>query len=274
MTAPAPNVFAFTDYREYLARFYAYRKSVNPRFSHRKISEWVESGSSGWFSDVVKGRINISGTYLTRLIEHLGFRSSEADFFETLVRYAQAGSMEEKNRYWEKILSFKAVKADLVGKDKFEYYARWYYAAIRELFFIYDFRGDFQALARKMRPRLKAAEARKAVELLERLELVRKDEQGRYRPTAGILRKDTSDTTLHLANFLKSNIGLGIKALETLPKEERDFSALTLVLSAEELAAAKSEIKSMRGKLLALSEKNKAKGKVFQCNFQIFPVSE
>lgn len=267
------NIFSYTDFRCYLKAYYDARKARERKFSQRFIAGRVGVASSGWFADILSGRINLSGAQRTQLVRVLGLKANEEDYFEAMVNYGQAGSMEERNRYFHKLLAFKEVKADLVEKDKFEYFSHWYHAAIRELLFIHDFRGDCEELARRLDPPIRPAAAKRSIELLERLGFIRKDEAGRFRPTASILKKDSAFKSLHLANFLKANMTLGIESLERHAKEDRDVSALTLALSEEDFRQAALEIKNLRKRLLALSERPCRAKKVYQCNFQLFPVT-
>ena len=269
-----PRVFDYTDFRAFLAEFYRLEKERNPKFSHRFIQEKVGAASAGWFADLVKARINLTGTFLLRLLTLLDLNRSESQYFESLVQYDQASSFEDKTRWMERLRSFKEIKADLVGQDKFEYYSKWYYAAIRELLFLHDFRGDYRVLAQALNPAIRPKQAREAIALLERLEFIRTDEAGRYRPSAPILKKDTAFKSLHLTAFLRANMQLGMEALDRFDRDDRDISSLALVLSEESFRNAKEEIKALRKKLLAWSEKPKAGGKVYQCNFQVFPVSK
>jgi uncharacterized protein (TIGR02147 family) len=270
---PAPNIFEFTDFREYLKSRYQWEKSRDRKYSHRFIVEKVGASSTGWFSDLVNGRISLTGSFLAKLLALLGLHGNEEEFFRGLVAFAQAGSFEEKNRWLEKILAFKELKADLVGQERFEYYGKWYYAAIRELLFFHDFRGDYAALGKKLDPPITPMQARKAIRLLEKLEFIEKEADGKYRPKAAVVRKDSQFKSFHLVRFLKSNLELAAMALDRVDKEQRDISALTLALSAENFGKARAEIKALRKRLLAMSETNHPDDKVYQCNFQIFPLT-
>jgi uncharacterized protein (TIGR02147 family) len=269
-----PNIFEFTDYREYLRVYQEARKALQPQFSHRFIHAKVGTQSAGWFSDIVKRRINLTGNYLIKLLVLMDLKGKEREYFEALVHYDQAGSVDEKNHYYERLLSFKEVKADLVRSEKFEYYRKWYYAAVRELLFIHDFSGDYAALGKRLEPPITASEARKAIKLLLKLEFVAKDARGLLRPLEQVLKKDTEPKSLHLANFLTSNMGLAIQSLDRHAKEDRDVSALTLVMTRTQFEAAKIEIKALRKRLLAMGIQSRTDAKVYQCNFQIFPVSK
>jgi len=270
---PLPDIFQFTDFRHFLSEYYRERKAQDPRFSHRFIHEKVRAGSSGWFSDLVSGRIALSPGHMVRLLELLHLKPSEGDYFEAMVGFAQAGSMEERNRWMRRILSIKEIKPDLVGAAKFEFYSHWFYSAVREALFTMDFRDQWQELAQRFRPPLKKEQVRKAVALLERLDLIRRDKDGFFRSSSPTIKKDSAFKSLHAANFLRSNMELAIQALDALDKDERDMSALTLALSEEGFTRAREEIRALRKKLLALAEAEKRPDKVFQCNFQLFPLT-
>jgi uncharacterized protein (TIGR02147 family) len=269
---PLPDIFQYSDFRLFLADYYRARKFEDRKFSHRFIQEKVKAGSAGWFADVCAGRISLSSGHSAGLLKLMKLTPREEDYFEALVGMAQAGSMEEKNRWMRRILSFKEVHADVVGSEKFEFYSHWHYSAVREALFFLDFTGDFQGLAQKFHPPLKKEQVKAAIALLQRLDMVRKDAHGRLRPVATTIKKDSAFKSLHAANFLKAGMDLALQALDGLDKEARDMSSLTLALSAQGFAEARAEVKALRKKLLALAERETRPEKVYLCNFQMFPL--
>ena len=273
MPASDVNIFSFTDFRKYLGEYYQARKQADRKFSHRFIREKVGAASAGWFADVVKGRINIPGASIIKLAKLLQLRNTETDYFESMVFFGQAGSLEERNRHFRKMLAFKEVRADMVGMDRLEFYSKWYHGAIRELLFFFPFRGDYAELARKLSPPIRQAEARESVALLERLGMIEANEGGGFRSKEAVLKKDPAFPSVVMANFLKANMELAIEALERYPKQERDISALTISLSEEAFAHVKEDIRALRKKMLARTEVDVSPSKVYQCNFQFFPLS-
>ena len=57
------------------------------------------------------------------------------------------------------------------------------------------------------------------------------------------------------------------------PPEERGFSTLTLPLTGDKIRKAKLAIKNLRMYLLALAENGTKADRVYQFNFQLFPVT-
>ena len=268
------DLFTFADYRAYLREYYVARKAVDRRFSHRYIMEKVGASSPSWFNDLVKGRINLTGTYLYRLAKLMDLGPAEEAYFESLVAYDQAGSLEEKNHHLEKILSAKGLKLDVLTKEKFEFYGSWFHAVIRELLAFADFRGDYAALGRRLNPPIKKEQAMRSVELLLALDLIRREAGGTFKPTSANLIKDPRFKAVHLANFLKAFMELGMQALDRFGKDSRDVSTMTMSLSAGGFHEVREEIKASRQRLIAIAEKETAPTGVYQLNVQFFPTTQ
>jgi uncharacterized protein (TIGR02147 family) len=81
-------------------------------------------------------------------------------------------------------------------------------------------------------------------------------------------------TTLDVDNFQLAMLELARKALDSRPRAQRDFSTLTVSLSAAGEATAKAEIAALRKRLLALAEQDQGADRVRQFNFQSFPLSK
>jgi uncharacterized protein (TIGR02147 family) len=203
-------------------------------------------------------------------------------YFETLSDYNQAKNLIEKNRAYEKLLTFHEIPKDIIESDRFEYFSKWYYPAVREYLLIEPFRGDYARLARRIRPAITSAQARESIELLERLGLIKRLASGECRPATEHVKKQSAFTPVHYFQYLKSQMELGIGALERSPKEERDISAVAVTLSYDSFQTIREEIKALRQKMIQISEAENKKfwngiagdtRKVYSGVFEIFPVS-
>ncbi len=270
---PLISIFEYMNYRQFLRDYYEAARKVDCSFSQRYIAKKLGMASSGWFADLLKGRTNLAGNHVVKLVELLKLKNNQATYLEVLIQYNQAASIEEKNYYFRRLMAFKEVKVNLVDPEKFEFYSKWYYSAIRELLFFFNFKGNFTALAEKLDPAIKSSQAQEAILLLNKLGFIRKDAQGNYRPQAGTLKKDPNFASLFSANFLKTNMELAMSALEKFQKDERHISSLTLSYSQSAFQKALPEIEALRKKLLALMEEDPHPEKVFQFNLQFFPVT-
>ena len=242
-----PDLFSYSDYRRFLKDYYAAKKAQDPKFSHRYFS--------------------------LKVVKALKLKKDEEEYFISLVEFNQAKSVEEKNRHFEKMAAMAKPKVKLLEARQYEYFKHWHYAALRELLAFHKFRGDYVELARMLSPAITPAQARKGIKLLLDLGLAEAGPDGVIRPTEVLLGTGKPLSSQEVANFQLATLALAQTALDRFPAAERDFSTLTLPLSREDLPRAKSAIRTLRAYLLSLSENNRKANRVFQCNFQVFPLS-
>jgi uncharacterized protein (TIGR02147 family) len=268
------QIYDYTDYRKFLAERYLELKARDRKFSHRYISKQVGFGSAGFFADVLAGRRNLAGPPLLKLASLLDLGKEDEEYFINLVMYNQSGSIDEKNRYYEKLMGVSRVDVRVLQADKFEYFSTWYCPAIRELLSFYPYRGDYRALAKKLDPPITPEEAAKAIELLGKLDLIRREADGRYAVTETSVSTGEGFASLMVANFQRSFMDLARESLDRHATEERDFSTLSLPFAKEDLERARIAIARMRKYLLAMSDKCRKPERVYQFNFQAFPLTE
>lgn len=268
-----PDIFAYTDYRKFLKDYYEEKKAEDPKFSHRYFTMKVGFSSSGYFSDVLAGKKNLSGAFMLKFAKALRMGKEEEEYFLNLVSFNQAKTLEEKNRFYEKMMTSGKVKFEVLEPDKYEYFSKWYYTAVREILHYLPFKDDYRMLGKCLDPSIPAKDARKAVELLQSLGLIVQDAQGNWRPATGNISTPSSFNGLNVANFHRNTLELAIRALDVFPPDQKGFSTLTLPLSGDKIRKAKLAIKNLRMYLLALAENSEKADRVYQFNFQLFPVT-
>ena len=273
MDAPPPDIFVYTDFRAYLRDAYLHRKTRDSRFSHRFINGRIGAKSAGWFSDVIENRLGMSPKHIRPIAALFRLKEAEAEYFRLLVELEQSDSLRGKTDALGRILAFRGSKPEPVVAAQFEFYGEWYHAALRELLMLLPFEGDFAALAKTLEPPILPKQARKSLLLMARLGLVSETPSGRWKPKSAVVVKDAGPKTLPWARIQQAFIERALEALQRYGKEERDFSALTLTFSPETFRKASEEIAGLRKRLLALSEQDSGRNRVYQCNFQVFPMS-
>jgi uncharacterized protein (TIGR02147 family) len=269
------DIFQYTDYRKFLCDFYEAEKKRNPHYSHRYIAQKVGFTSSGFFSKILQGKTNISNDLALRFTEFLKLKKIEAEYFGLLVLFNQAKSHADKKRWFEKIVAFSKSKVKIVQVSQYEFFQKWYYVAIRELLAFYKFNGDFQQLGKMIDPPISPAQAKKGVELLEKLGLIARDESGYYKQTDTLISTGYDVRSVAVNNFQMSTLDLAKESIDRFPKEERDISTLTLSFSKELYNTIHEKLKGFRREVLELVKNDpNAVDRVYQVNFQIFPLSK
>lgn len=268
-----PDLFTYVDYRKFLKDYYEEQKARDPKFSHRYFTMKVGFSSSGYFSDVLAGKKNLSGAFMLKFAKALKLTREEEEYFVNLVSFNQAKTLEEKNRHYEKMMTTGKVKVDILERDKHEYFSHPRYAAVREALHYTTCVDDYKALGKELDPPASPKDAKKAIDVLESLGLIARDGAGAWRPTSANLRMGGAFDALALSNYHKSTLELAVRALDVHPPDQRGFSTLTLPLTAEKIRKAKTAIKNLRMYLLALGENGSKADRVYQFNFQLFPLT-
>jgi uncharacterized protein (TIGR02147 family) len=184
-----------------------------------------------------------------------------------MVYFNEAKNIEEKKLYFKKMMASYDSKAYKLLSDQYEYFSKWYYVAIRELLSYIRFKDDYTMLAGALNPSIRQDQAKKAIIILEKSHLIEKDKDPQD-------DKDKRITLLNIINFQKTMIDMAKTTYDKDPIKRIDMSTLTLSISEEAYQTMKEEIANFRKKLLGIAEKDRMPDRVYQLNYQFFPLSK
>ncbi len=272
-TPKTVSIYDYTDYRQYLRDYYAEQKTKNPAFSYRYFARKAGFNSSGLYKDIVDGRTGITRSLIIRFSNAMKLTKRQQEYFETLVYFNEAKTIEEKKVYFERLIKYYDSKAYRVDASQYEYYSTWYYSAIRELLAIGDFGDDFSALAQTLNPTIRAEQAQKAVSVLKKLGLIKKNEKGFYKAVEKILTTGPDVKSLNIARFQQAMMDLAKEAIDRHPAKNRDISTVTFSVSRQAYDDIKAELIACRKRILAMVERSDAEDRVCQLNMQLFPLT-
>lgn len=268
-----PLIYNYLSYRDFLRDLFIEQKQLERPLTHRFILKKMGISSTGFLSNVIAGKKNLSRVQSTKLGTILGLAQRERRYFGRMVKYTQAKSIEEKKKSLDSIMEMRNSKLSRLNEKQLDLFSKWYYVYIRDLLLFVDFKDDFDALAGLLDPAIKASEAREAIEALSGMGLIAQDGHGFLRPVEKIITSGDEAHSIQLANFELTTMDLAKRALETVPAGKRDISFVSLTVSPESFAVIKSEIQSFRKKLLCIAKEETRPRNVYQCNIQFFPVS-
>lgn len=267
------DVFQYLDYRAFLRDAYTNLKTRQRGFSYRWFSKRAGLASPNFLKLVAEGQRNLTPDTTHRFAEALGLTCRETEFFEALVKFAQAETASEKNHHFEKIGSFQRRRAvRTLERHEFDYFSRWYHVAIRELVACRDFREDPEWIARRLIPNITPAQASQSLELLLALGFIERKGK-RLVQKEPLLTTGPEVRSLAAGNFHRQMMERAAASIEAVPREKREISGVTLALTPELFAVFKEKIHRLRAELLELSASAVNPTAVVQFNFQIFPLA-
>lgn len=269
-----PDIFEYLDYRKFLGDYYTAAKKHNRAFSYRYFSRKAGYSSPNFLKLVIDGKRNISADSIERFGQALKLKPSEKRFFANLVAFNQASTVEEKNEAFERVAASRRFRrARRLDHAYFEYFSHWYFPAIREMAGRPDFREDPEWIAKQLLPSIHPSQARTALDLLEELELLQRDENGQ------LVRGETSITTGHevmslaIRNYHRQMLERAADSMELVGPERRDVSALTVCIEPDTVSELKDRVHAFRERLLDRCDRDQAPSTVYQINVQLFPLT-
>jgi uncharacterized protein (TIGR02147 family) len=269
------NIFSYQDFRKFLREWYLSSKEKYG-FSYRVFSRLAGFTSSNIFKLVMEGRRNLTEDSIKKFAKGLKLSRAEAEYFRTLVLFNQAEKHEEKNLYYQKLIRTQRVQElQPLIQDRYEYYSTWYHPVIRELVVAKDFDGTMEWIARRLEPEVSAAQARKSIELLERMHFIKKDpETHRWSQDAPLVTSGVESDQLVLLNYHRSLLELMKEQVGRVPQAERDVSALTLGVMKDRLPQLKKRIQEFRREILQMVSEDHNPDDVVLLGIQLLPVTK
>lgn len=268
------DIFKYTNYRLYLKASYEYLKENHRAFSYRYFSQKCGYKSPNYLKMVIDNQRNLSEKSIETFAHFFKLGKKETQYFRLLVSFNQAKTSEIKHELAQEILKFSAFKRlHPLSQDHFEYYSKWYYVAVRELLATKKIKLDAKTISELIRPKISKKQADEALEVLLRLNLIKRS-QNRYVQTDELITTGDEVSSSAIAAYHKNMLNLASESIDTVNRELRDISAVTIAVSDENIKELKTLIQHFRKSVLELSEQDQNKQNVYQVGIQMFPLSQ
>ncbi len=271
-----PSIFGYLDYRKFLADAFGAMQLADPKYSYRQFARDAGYGSPNFLQQLKTGSRKLNLLALEGTVRALKLNKKETEYLRILVSFDEARSYEERERYYQSLLKMRSREAvKPVEHKQFQYFSQWYHPVVRELVVGDEFNGDPERIASHIVPSVTSAQVEKSIALLEELGLIRKDAAtGKWIQAETIISTSSEVSSIALKGFHKRMIQLAGESIDRFSGKERDVRGLTVALSGEGYAQAKGKIESLWEEIIVLAQQEKNPDKVFQVNFQIFPVTK
>ena len=272
------TVSTYMDFREYLRAVISSMRKNGDSVSNRSFAKALGIQSSSWLTNVLRGEKGITMETAHDISDYLRHDVWEREYFETLVNFNQAKTVDTRNGY------FAALKRHLIKKgyhaaavlepDQYEFYSKWYYTAVRSLLGMFPMGDEYNRIGRLTSPSITAAQAKKAVKLLTKLGLIKMNDTGFYTLTGAAISSGPHVKSLAVANFQRETMRMGMEAIDRYPHQQRDISTMSVGISEESFKKIAEIVANCRKAIAELAARDQSADRVYQVNFQVFPLSK
>lgn len=267
------DILEYTDYRQYIADYYADRKAKSA-FSWQEFATAAGFSSPVYLKYVSEGRFNLSEEAAVRTARSMHLADYECKFFVEMVKFCHAKTDDEKRSAFSNMLSIaESRKMKILEGESFRFFEDWKNPVLRELAPAMPGAKPL-ALAHACREKISAAEVTDTLNFLVKAELLKKDKNGNYEQTDKVVTTGPMDVTPLAVRGLHRQMGeFALDAIEGVPLDERHFSGLTLGVTREAYQEIVQKIAEFRKEIIAIATRESATDEVYRLNVQFFPMT-
>lgn len=271
----APNIFEYTNYRDFLRDSYAHLKKTQDNFSYRYFAIKAGFSSSGFLHLIIDGKRNLSKDSVPRFSSALGLSKKEQQFFDTIVSFNQAKTPEAKRYYLELIHNLRSLKVGTsLGDHQFNYLSNWFYPVIRELISLLDFEENTAWIKARLCGRITCRQAQEAIDSLLKMGLVKRDASGRLVLSDANLTTEEEVKSTAAYTFHQQMLSVAKDVLATIPAVRREVSGITMAVSRRHFNEIKKKIHQFRNEVMQyLVDNPEMTEEVVQLDMLLFPLT-
>ena len=267
------SIFTYSSYRKYIRDAIEEKRRKNVRYSFRCAANRIGT-SSGTLSRILNGTRHLGPSLLPRMVSFLGLKRRETEYFSLLVNFELLSDEAKKRQCYRDILRMRTGRNNTVPEENHQFFEQWYHVALFELLRIAGVPSSHAALGAMLMPQISGPKARKAIKLLEKTGYIRRKDDTSTCTTEPFLTTGDTWESVAIHSFQVAMSQLAVKALDSMPKEERDFSTLTMALSKEAFEKVREVVKNARTEIAAIERESHNPERVYQINMQCFPLTQ
>jgi uncharacterized protein (TIGR02147 family) len=268
------SILDYSDYRTFLLDTFSLNKTENPKFSHRFFAAKADFGSSSTLKLIMEGQRNLSKATVLKLVQVFDFTTIEANYFESLVFYNQAKTLEEKDHYFQKLLELQRNLApQQIEPDRYSYFSRWYHCVIREAICFESFDGDLQKLSQSLSPKVSIDDVEDSIEMLLKLGFLQKTKTG-YEQADPVLTSGNGLNEYRIIQFQIAMLKNAIQSFDLIHRNHRLSSSTTFGISQTTFEHFVRLVRDFRAQLTQMAHADKNPDRVYQLALNLFPLTD
>ena len=264
----------YKDYREYLLDYYHERKRCSA-FTWREFAKLAGFASGSHLKLVCDGKTRLREDGAKRTAQAMNLSDFERDYFVLMVRYERAKTDLEKKKCFEEMQALcEASRVKILGSELYTFYETWKHSVVRELAVAMP-GAKPNEIAKMCKPPISAADVSESLSFLVKSGLLTRDVKGHYHQVNQSLSTGRLNVVAVAVHSLLRQMGeFALEALDKLPISERNFSGITMGVTAESYAKVVEELVQCRKRIVSIVSEDKNVEKVCRLNMQLFPLTE
>lgn len=267
-------VMEYNNYRLYVRDYYMERK-VRSGYTWRDFAKAAGYSSPVFLKLVCDSKANLSEVGVERVASAMGLVGADLQYFRLLVSFNQEKDTKKQKQLFAEIRKIAQENSfAVVGEDQYDYYESWLNSVVREI--APNLKSATPAkIANQCVFDVDAAQVKKSLKVLEKTELLNKDEKGNYVRSKKALTTGSIDVASLAIRDMHRQMGeLAVQSLDKVPVNERDISGMTIGITESAFEKISKEIAEFRRRISAIVLEDAGDERVYRLNLQLFPLTK
>ncbi len=270
-----PRAQDFLSTRDYVRAFDVWAATGLRGYSRRAFARWARISSPNFLTLVVQGKRALSEAWLEGFLAAAKLERDEADHLRRLARLERTRDPRAQSEQLDEIRRRLArAGAPSLAADRLEILRRPLAWTLYHMLDLVDAEARPGWFKKRLRLGVaKADEIQSLLGVLERLGLVRSDDEGWH----SLEKKLESTDQLRRAEnaaFHAHVLAEAAEAVQSLDPEERAFGSLTATVPRDKIEELKQEVNRFGRHLMErYATSNKTDGEVVRVNIQLYPLT-
>ena len=264
-------VTEYQDYRIYMQEYYNERKRVSS-FSWREFTRASGFTSPTYLKLVCEGKTRLSPLGAEKVGAAMHLAGFELEYFKSLVDYCHAKTDQARKIAYESMLELAHDnKIKVVDGEAFHYFESWVHPVVRELAPVMPGATPGE-IAKRCCQEVSAGDVRESLDFMVRSGLLKRNGDT-YEQTDKHLKGTSDIMPVVLRSMHREMASFAEEAIDRYAPSERNFTGLTMGISAEDYGKIVQELDACRKKITQIALNSRGTERVYRLNLQLFPLT-
>jgi uncharacterized protein (TIGR02147 family) len=264
-----PSVFDYHDYRLFIRDCIEYFGESERGFARSA------KFSSAYMTLLLKGHRKITPEMRKKILKPLGLNKDEQKYFALICVVADTNSSDKRIEALKKIQKIRFYrKQNPRETEVFQYLARWYFVAIRELSLLPNFVAEAFWIQERLCFPVSIREISKALEFLMDHGFLVKSEDGKIKPPEKRIECKGEVFSIGLAQLYKQTFSLALESIDKIDRQDRMVQGSVLPVSKKNYQMVKSIMEEALKKVSELCRQDENADSVYYVGAMSFPMAE
>lgn len=285
------DIYQYQNYRQFLKNWSEECKSKYSFFSRRYIQRRIGYKSPAFFTQILQNKTKISMEMAYKFARFLRFNPRKTAYFNLLVSYDRAKDPDTRAELYNQIKTFnKPKKSKQLSEYQEEYFSKTYYPIIRELIEVIPFYGkteeEFERLSELLLSTLSlsANQVKEAIEVLEKLQLIKRDTTERYvtdKTCLSLILETESKTNKKIMvkkqlirRQILDFIDLSKANIDAVDSSHKLYRIFTFPVTEKQIEEIRQKGKDYLDDVVNIVNQDETGTRIYNLNIQLFPLTK